>query len=62
MHNHRFKTAGLEIIFSSDKPDFAWDGTYDGKPVQDGTYVYKIKYFNPLGEEFTVLGHVNVIR
>ncbi|MFN5984115.1 MAG: choice-of-anchor L domain-containing protein [Fluviicola sp.] len=51
-----------EIVFSSDKPDFAWDGTYDGKPVQDGTYVYKIKYFNPLGEEFTILGHVNVIR
>ncbi len=51
-----------EVVFSSDKPDFNWDGTYQDKQVQDGTYVYKIKYFNPLGEEILVLGHVNLIR
>lgn len=33
-----------EIIFYSEDPDFEWDGTYGGKPMQEGVYNYLITY------------------
>jgi gliding motility-associated-like protein len=51
-----------EEIFSSDELNFQWDGTSDGKLVQDGTYVWVIKYVSNSGVEDQLIGHVNVIR
>jgi gliding motility-associated-like protein len=52
-----------EIVFSTTDPDTAWDGTYQGKAVQDGTYVYKLTYISAEMETYKeVLGHVNVLR
>lgn len=51
-----------EVIFYSDNVRFAWDGTYLGKIVQDGTYTYKVKYTSDEGFSDTLLGHVNVLR
>jgi gliding motility-associated-like protein len=51
-----------EEIFSSDELNFQWDGTSNGKPVQDGTYVWVIKYISNSGVEDQLIGHVNIIR
>ena len=40
-----------EIVFTSDIPRFAWDGTYDGKLVSDGTYTYSIQLVTNSGRE-----------
>ncbi len=51
-----------ELVFTATNPRFNWNGMYKDKMCQDGTYVYKIKFLNPLKEEETVLGHINLIR
>ncbi|MBI3240157.1 MAG: gliding motility-associated C-terminal domain-containing protein [Flavobacteriia bacterium] len=52
-----------EIVFSTTDPDLAWDGTFQGKTVQDGTYVYKLTYISAEMETYKELtGHVNVLR
>jgi gliding motility-associated-like protein len=51
-----------ERIFTSDKVDFEWDGTYKGAPVLDGTYTYKMGYVTRTGIEGKIVGHVNVLR
>jgi len=55
-----------ELIFESFDPDFIWDGTYAGRKVQDGTYVwqaiYRYAYDQERTEIFTKTGHVNVLR
>ncbi len=52
---------GEEIFYSQDK-DFEWDGTYENKNVQDGTYSWKIDYITNEGLEDTITGHINVLR
>ena len=51
-----------ELIFTSNDLDFGWDGTYDGKECQDGTYVWKIKLTDFTNEEHDHVGHVNLLR
>lgn len=51
-----------EEIFSSESLDKGWDGTYLGKPVPQGVYVWKIYYTFVTGEEGNRIGHVNLIR
>jgi len=51
-----------ETVYTSKELDFAWDGTFEGVPVQDGTYTWKITYVTLFGLEETIHGHVNVIR
>jgi len=51
-----------ELVFESEERDFQWDGTYRGAPVQDGTYIWKIRYFTNSGREILTTGHINCIR
>ncbi len=51
-----------EILFESNEVRFIWDGTYNGAIVQDGTYVYKIKYITNDGIEGKAVGHVVLLR
>ncbi|MBI1837031.1 MAG: choice-of-anchor L domain-containing protein [Flavobacteriia bacterium] len=51
-----------ELIFTSTKIDFTWDGSYNKTPAKDDTYIYKIKYVSNSGFEETLVGHVNLIR
>ena len=51
-----------QLIFSSDKLNFEWDGTHDGELVPDGTYTYKVKYTARSGYYETLTGHINVLR
>jgi gliding motility-associated-like protein len=52
-----------EIVFSSDKPDFAWDGTYDGSPVKEGVYVWKVDFgVINTDERRSINGFINLMR
>lgn len=51
-----------ELVFSSDKVDFNWDGTYNQLACPDGTYTYKIHYISTSGVEDTLIGHVVLLR
>jgi gliding motility-associated-like protein len=51
-----------ELLYTiSDANDY-WDGTYQGNPCQDGTYTWKLTYWNESDEEFQRTGHVNLLR
>lgn len=51
-----------EEIFFSDQLNFVWDATYEGTPVQDGTYTWYLIYEIEKGIYEDLSGHVNVIR
>lgn len=49
-------------IFYSSSMDFGWDGTFKGKDVPQGVYIYKITVFDILGEPHKYYGQINLIR
>ena len=51
-----------ELLFSSQDPNFEWDGIYANKLVPDGIYVWKIEYESINEDVGTITGHVTVIR
>jgi len=51
-----------ELIFTMDDVNDYWDGSYKGYPCQDGTYTWKLRYWNESDEEFQLTGHVNLLR
>jgi gliding motility-associated-like protein len=53
-----------ELLFETDDVNQGWDGTYNGIPVQDGVYVWKI-VGAPLSNESDLreyTGHVTVLK
>lgn len=51
-----------ELLFSSQDPNFEWDGIYANKLVPDGIYVWKIEYESINEDVGTITGHVTVMR
>ncbi|PHR32782.1 MAG: hypothetical protein COA38_06135 [Fluviicola sp.] len=52
-----------EIVWESNDPTFSWDGTYGGKIVQDGTYIWFMECADGENDKrYTFQGHINVIR
>jgi gliding motility-associated-like protein len=52
-----------EVLFESNDAEYGWDGTYGGNIVQDGTYVWKIRYkVIGVDKPQEMMGHVNLIR
>jgi gliding motility-associated-like protein len=51
-----------EEVFFSDQLNFVWDASYEGVPVQDGTYTWYLIYEIEKGIYEDLHGHVNVIR
>ena len=52
-----------ELIWESHNPSVGWDGTYNGKKVPIGTYVWRARVSNPYDDakqEFN--GSINVLR
>lgn len=56
-----FDRWGEQLFHSTDKR-FQWDATIDGKPVEDGVYVYKVHYISINGDDKKIVGHVVVLR
>lgn len=52
-----------EILFESNDAQVGWDGTYNGKIVLDGTYVWKIEFLETMTDQrHTYTGHVSLLR
>jgi gliding motility-associated-like protein len=51
-----------ERIFESDKPDFAWDGTENGRNCQEDVYVYHISATGYHGKDLSLIGSVTLAR
>ncbi len=57
-----------QLIFHSEEMNLAWGGTYDGTPVQQDVYVWKIKYRyqqsfeGPMSSKKELTGHVTLLR
>lgn len=52
-----------ELIFESHDPNVGWDGTFKGKIVQAGAYVWKLSARDLYNDnKYTFNGHVNVLR
>ena len=52
-----------EVIFESHNANIGWNGTYGGKIVKDGTYIWKIEFKTKYTDERQVhVGHVNVLK
>ena len=49
-------------VYSSDDPDFEWDGTIDGEVAQEGVYLYYIQARGWSGESFNREGTLQLIR
>ena len=56
-----FNRWGELIFIMNDESDY-WDGTYEGLKCQDGTYIWKIKYYDFLDKEYEQTGHINLLR
>jgi gliding motility-associated-like protein len=54
-----------ELIFETDNPLLAWDGTYKNRNCTEGVYVYIINYTGDCGaqgEKHSKPGHVTLLR
>jgi len=51
-----------EQIFESHKTFVPWNGTYKGKLVQNGVYVWRLTFKDINGKEHTKLGHVTIVK
>jgi gliding motility-associated-like protein len=51
------------LLFESQNPAIGWDGTYDGKLVQEGTYIWQIEFLeNQTDKTHMHHGHVTVLK
>ncbi|MES2800459.1 MAG: T9SS type B sorting domain-containing protein [Bacteroidota bacterium] len=52
-----------ELIWESHDPSIGWDGTYGGKPVQTGTYNWKLETKDVFNDDkYTWQGSFNLLR
>ncbi|MES2774838.1 MAG: gliding motility-associated C-terminal domain-containing protein [Bacteroidota bacterium] len=50
------------LVYKNDGYQNNWDGTYEGKPVADGTYYYQISYKLFNGTTVRTKGNVTILR
>ncbi len=50
------------VVFKSNGYSNDWDGTYNGKPVPDGTYYYAVTYITITGKTVVLKGDVTILR
>ena len=51
-----------ELIFESNDRDYHWDGTFQGRQVQHGTYSYRFYIIDWQNDDHEYLGHVTLHR
>jgi gliding motility-associated-like protein len=49
-------------VYKSENYQNNWDGTYNGKPVPDGTYYYAVTYYFIGGRQVILKGDVTILR
>ena len=60
-HMYIFNREG-NMLFHSNYPDMGWDGTYNGKILPMGCYVYKITYTYGSDGVYEAVGTVTLVR
>jgi gliding motility-associated-like protein len=50
------------LIYQKDNYTNDWDGTYNGKPVADGTYYYVVSFKLINGDKVQLTGNVTILR
>jgi gliding motility-associated-like protein len=50
------------IVYKNDNYQNNWDGTYNGKPVADGTYYYSADFTTITGSRVLLKGDVTILR
>jgi gliding motility-associated-like protein len=50
------------LVYHSVEPDIMWDGKWNGKPCEDGVYVYVIKAVGGDGKIFDLSGTLTLFR
>jgi gliding motility-associated-like protein len=59
----QFTISGGTQLFSSDSPYFQWDGTYNGEPVPQDVYTYRITYTQNKKPYYdNILGQLTLLR
>lgn len=61
-YNMKISDRWGELIFESNEKDFHWDGTYKGKQVAIGVYVYDFFIIDTYGDEHYYRGGVKLLR
>lgn len=51
-----------EILFVSHNPKEGWDGTYKGKKVQNGIYIFTVNFLYSDGQLYSEKGTVHILR
>lgn len=51
-----------DVLYVSQDPNMAWDGTYKGRVMQSGTYVYALEYVLRKGEPIQLSGHIVLLK
>ena len=51
-----------ELIKTLNSLDESWDGTYKGVEVEDGVYVWQVRYIDLNEDPYTLRGHVVVLN
>jgi gliding motility-associated-like protein len=51
-----------ELLFETNDVTVGWDGTYHGKLVEEGVYIYHIQYTSGKGEYFNQRGWVMMLK
>jgi gliding motility-associated-like protein len=51
-----------ELVFNTSDPDKGWDGTYKGKPCDNGTYIWQCSYHIEGSEPVRRKGHVILVH
>ena len=49
-------------LFTSESQQIGWDGTINGQPAAEDTYIYKIEVVDALGQQFFKSGKVLLLR
>ncbi len=51
-----------ELVFESSDQNTGWDGTQNGKGLNNAVFVYMVRYTDTLGNEQTISGNVTLLR
>lgn len=65
IYNFNFKIYNRwgEVVWESKDPSVGWDGTYNTRPIQQGTYTWSMEFkLIDIDERIHVNGHLNLIR
>jgi gliding motility-associated-like protein len=61
-YNMKISDRWGQLLFESNHPDFHWDGSFKGKQVESGVYVYEFYLLDKFGNDHIYAGHVTLLR